>query len=192
MIQVNEKETIRRLHFIQRHSIREISKETHHSRKTVRKALRDASVPQYHLAKARSRPVMDPFKGIIEMWLEKDKSQPKKQRHTAHRIYTRLVGEHNFGGSERTVRQYVSRLKPNLQDMFIPLEFDPGADAQCDWGEAQIYMGDKLVTVQVLCMKLSYSGKPFVMAFPTQRQEAFFEGQRQAFNWYQGIPVRIS
>jgi len=192
MIQVNEKETIRRLHFIQRHSIREISKETHHSRKTVRKALRDASVPRYHLAKARSRPVMDPFKAVIEGWLEKDKSQPKKQRHTAHRIYTRLVGEHNFGGSERTVRQYVSRLKPNLQDMFIPLEFDPGADAQCDWGEAQVYMGDKLVPVQVLCMKLSYSGKPFVMAFPTQRQEAFFEGQRQAFNWYQGIPVRIS
>jgi hypothetical protein len=52
-------------------------------------------------------------------------------------------------------------------------------------------MGDKLVPVQVLCMKLSYSGKPFVMAFPTKRQEAFFEGQHQAFNWYQGIPARV-
>jgi len=134
---------------------------------------------------------MDPFKAIIERWLEEDKSQPKKQRHTAHRIYTRLVGEHNFTGGERTVRQYISRLKPNFQEMFIPLEFDPGADAQCDWGVAFVYMGDKLVPVQVLCMKLSYSGKPFVMAFPTQRQEAFFEGQHQAFNWYQGIPARV-
>jgi transposase len=192
MIQVDEKETIRRLHFIRRHSIRGISKELHHSRKTVRKALRDASVPEYHLFKARSCPVMDPFKAVIERWLEEDKIQPRKQRHTAHRIYERLVNEHYFTGSERTVRQYVSRLKPKFQEMFIPLEFDPGADAQCDWGEAMVYMGDKLVTVQVLCMKLSYSGKPFVMAFPTQRQEAFFEGQRQAFNWYQGVPVRIS
>jgi transposase len=191
MIQVDEKETIRRLFFIQRHSIREISKELHHSRKTVRKAIRDASVPKYHLVQARSCPVMDPFKAIIERWLEEDKSQPRKQRHTAHRIYERLVKEHYFSGGERTVRQYVSRLKPNLQEMFIPLEFDPGADAQCDWGEAFVYMGDKLVPVQVLCMKLSYSGKPFVMAFPTQRQEAFFEGQHQAFNWYQGVPARI-
>ena len=192
MIQVDEKETIRRLYFIQRHSIRGVAKELHHSRKTVKKAITDASVPEYHLTVPRTSPVMDPFKAIIERWLEEDKSQPKKQWHTAHRIYTRLVGEHHFTGGERTVRQYISRLKPNFQEMFIPLEFDPGADAQCDWGEAFVYMGDKLVPVQALCMKLSYSGKPFVMAFPTQRQEAFFDGQRQAFNWYQGVPGRIS
>jgi hypothetical protein len=76
--------------------------------------------------------------------------------------------------------------------MVIPLEFDPGADAQCDWGEAQVCMLGKLINAQVLCMKLSYSGRPFVMAFPTQRQEAFFEGQRGAFEWYEGVPVRIS
>lgn len=191
MIQVDEKETIRRLHFIQRYSIREISKELHHSRKTVRKAIRDASVPKYHLVKERPCPVMDPFKATIEGWLEEDKSQPRKQRHTAHRIYERLVSEQHFTGGERTVREYVSRLKPKFQDMFIPLEFDPGTDAQCDWGEASVYMGDQLVPVQVLCMKLSYSGRPFVMAFPTQRQEPFFEGQQQAFNWYQGAPRRI-
>jgi len=192
MIQVDEKETIRRLFFIQRYSIREISKELHHSRKTVRKAIRDASVPKYHLAQTRPCPAMDPFKAIIGGWLEEDKRQPKKQRHTAHRIYQRLVSEHHFCGGERTVRRYVSSLKPDLQEMYIPLEFDPGVDAQCDWGEAFVYMDDKLVPVQVLCMKLSYSGKPFVVAFPTQRQEAFFEGQHQAFNWYQGVPARIS
>ena len=192
MIQVEEKERIRRKYFNERQSIREIAKEMHHSRKTVKKAILDSSVPEYHLTSPRKSPVMDPFKTIIERWIEKDKNQPKKQRHTAHRIFTRLVGEHNFSGGERTVRQYVSRLKQNFKEMYIPLEFDPGTDAQCDWGEAFVHMGDKLVPVQVLCMKLSYSGKPFVMAFPTQRQEAFFEGQQQAFNWYQGIPARIS
>jgi len=192
MIQVDEKETIRRLYFIQRQSIREIARELNHSRKTVRKAITDASVPEYHLTVPRISPVMDPFKAIIERWLEEDKSQPKKQRHTAHRIYTRLVGEHHFTGGERTVRQYVSRLRHNFQEMYIPLEFDPGTDAQCDWGEAYVYMADKFIPVQVFCAKLSYSGRPFLMAFPTQRQEAFFEGQYQAFNWYQGIPARVS
>ena len=79
-----------------------------------------------------------------------------------------------------------------MNQMAIPLEFDPGADAQCDWGEAQVCMKGELIKAQVLCMKLSYSGKPFAMAFPTQRQEAFFEGQRQAFEWYEGVPARIS
>jgi transposase len=191
MIQVEEKETIRRLFFNQRHSIREIAKERGHSRKTVRKAISDASAPEYRLTKARPSPIMDPFKAVISGWLEEDRYQPPKQRHTAHRVYTRLVSEHQFSGCERTVRQYVSRLKPAFRDMYIPLEFDPGTDAQCDWGEAFVYMRDKLIPVQVLCMKLSYSGKPFVEAFPTQRQEAFFEGQHQAFNWFQGVPARI-
>lgn len=192
MIQVDEKETIRRLHFIQRHSIREIARELKHSRKTIRKALRDASVPEYHMSGPRASPVMDPFKAIIEAWLEEDKGRPVKQRHTAARIYKRLVNEHRFIGSERTVRQYVSRLRFNYKDMAIPLEFDPGTDAQCDWGEVYVYIGDKLTAVQVFCMKLSYSAKPFVMAFPTQRQEAFFEGHEQAFSWYQGVPQRVS
>ena len=95
MIQVEEKETIRRLYFSQRHSIREIAKERHHSRKTVKKAISDASVPEYHLTKARPSPVMDPFKAVIGRWLEEDRGQPPKQRHTAHRVYTRLVSEHN-------------------------------------------------------------------------------------------------
>jgi transposase len=192
MIQVEEKETIRRLYFIKRHSQRQIARERHHSRKTVKKAIMDAGVPQYHLTRAKPCPVMGPYREIIESWLKEDRSRPRKQRHTAHRIYERLVNEYSFAGAERTVREYVSKLKFDLEDMAIPLEFDPGSDAQCDWGEALVYMDDELTTVQVFCMKLCYSGKPFVMAFPTQRQEVFFEGHRQAFEWYERVPPRIS
>ena len=192
MIQVDEKEVIRRLYFMQRHSVRRIARERRHSRKTVKKAIMDGGIPEYHLTVSRPCPVLGPYKGVIEGWLGGDKGQPPKQRHTAHRIYERLVGEYGFTGGERTVRQYVSELKTDLGVMAIPLEFDPGADAQCDWGEAMVYMGDKLIAIQVFCMKLSYSGKPFVMAFPTQRQESFFEGHCRAFEWYTGVPSRIS
>ena len=192
MIQVDQKESIRRLYFIKRHSIRRIAEEFHHSRKTVRKAIANASIPQYHLAAAKPNPVMGPYLDIVKGWLEADKSQPPKQRHTAHRIYERLVREYGFTGAERTVREHVAKLKQTLEELSIPLGFDPGTDAQCDWGEAQVCMAGKLQSVQALCMKLSYSGKPFVMAFPTQRQEAFFEGQRRSFEWYEGVPMRIS
>jgi transposase len=189
---VDEKEAIRRLYFIRRHSIRQIARERHHSRKTIRKALMDPSVPQYHLSAPKPCPVIDPFKGIIETWLEQDRRSPRKQRHTAHRIYDRLVAEYGFSGSERTVRHHVSKLRMDLEELAIPLEFDPGADAQCDWGEVQVYMDDEPITAQAFCMKLSCSGKPFVMAFPTQRQEAFFEGHDQAFHWFDGVPARVS
>ena len=192
MIQVDEKERIRRLYFIKRHSIREIAKELHHSRKTVRKAIADAAVPEYRLKVTKPKTVMGDYLPIIENWLKEDKERPKKQRHTAHRIFERLVKEHRFPGAERTVRENVSKLRQNFNEMSIPLEFDPGADAQCDWGEAQVIMAGAKETAQVLCMKLSCSGRPFVMAFPTQRQEAFFEGQKQAFDWYEGVPGRVS
>jgi transposase len=192
MIQVDEKETIRRLYFIKRHSTRRIARERHHSRKTVKKAIMDSGVPQYRLTHEKSCPVMGPYKDIIEGWLKEDRSQPKKQHHTARRIYQRLVSEFSFTGAERTVRDYVRKLRFDLKDMAIPLEFDPGSDAQCDWGEAWVYMEDELIKVQVFCMKLCYSGKPFVVTFPNQRQEAFFEGHRQAFEWYEGVPSRIS
>jgi transposase len=192
MIQVDEKEKIRRLYFIKRHSIRKIAREHHYSRKTVRKAVNDASVPEYHLSVPKPYPVMGPYLPIIERWLREDKYRPKKQRHTAHRIYERLIDEHGFTGCERTVRKHVSRLRQDFTEIAIPLEFDPGTDAQGDWGEAMIYLEGKPVTAQVFCMKLSYSGKPFVMAFPTQRQEAFMEGQRRAFEWFEGVPGRVS
>jgi len=192
MIQVEEKETIRRLYFIKRHSQRQIARERRHSRKTVKKAIMDGGVPEYHLKRAKPCPVMGPYKSIIEDWLKEDRSRPKKQRHTAHRVYERLVSEFSFTGAERTVREYVSKLRFNLEEMAIPLEFDPGSDAQCDWGEAWVDMDGELTKVQVFGMKLCYSGKPFVMTFPTQRQEAFFEGHRQAFDWYEGVPPRIS
>ena len=192
MIQVEEKEKIRRLYFIKRHSIRKIAREYHYSRKTVRKAIQDASVPEYHLSGAKPYPVMGPYLPIIERWLREDKYRPKKQRHTAHRIYERLIDEHGFAGCERTVRKHVSRLRQDFSEIAIPLEFDPGTDAQGDWGEALVYLEGKPVTAQIFCMKLSYSGKPFVMAFPTQRQEAFFEGQRRAFEWFEGVPGRVS
>jgi len=61
-------------------------------------------------------PKLDPFKADIDTWLTEDKKAKRKQRHTAQRIYDRLVKEHkgNFTCSYRTVAGYVAKRKKEI------------------------------------------------------------------------------
>ena len=190
MIQVEEKEIIRRLYFIEGKSIRQIARERHHDRRAIRKALRDAGPPRYTLKAPRPRPALGPYLAVIDRWLEEDRERPSKQRHTARRIYERLVTEFGFQGGESTVRQYVREQRPRPEVM-IPLDHDPG-EAQVDWGEAQVYLDGRQTRVQLFCFRLCYSQRPFVMAFLRQSQEAFFAGHVAACEELGGVPRRIT
>lgn len=191
MIKVDEKERIRRAYFFQRKSIRQIAREFHHARRTVRKAIYDPAPPQYTRVVPATKPVLGPFAAIIDRWLDEDLSSPKKQRHTARRVYHRLVEEHGFKGGESTVRRYVRQHRPRERQVYIPLEYDPGSDAQCDFGTAYVVIGDKLEQVQLFCLRLCYSTRSFVIAFPHQKQEAFFEGHVAGFDFLGGVPGNI-
>src|SRR5207302_3048747 len=76
--------------------------------------------------------------------------------------------------------------------LFLPLEFEPGKDAQVDWGEAIAIIAGVRQTVQIFVLWLSYSRRRFVMAFPSQKQESFFYGHVCAFEHFGGVPWRIS
>src|SRR5271157_2305468 len=103
MITVDEKEVLRRKVLVDGVSIREVAGQAGCSRETVKRALIDPSPSVYHMSTARKCPVMDPFRGVIDNWLLKDRDQPVKQRHTAHRIYKRLCAEpYRFQGGEHT------------------------------------------------------------------------------------------
>jgi len=195
MIKVDKKEQVRRAFYIDDQSVRQIARERHHSRDTVKRALQDPSQTVYRLQQPRPSPVMGPYQEIVDRWLLEDRQRPRKQRHTAHRIYERLKDEHQFTGKESTVRRFVRLRKAALRlkrpDVFIPLEFGPGQDAQTDFGEAVVILAGERTVAQYLVMVLGYSTLPFVMAFPHQRQEAFFEGHVAAFEWFGGVPRRI-
>lgn len=192
MVQVDEKERIRNAYFIQDRSIREIARDMRHSRKTVRKALSDPSPPVYVRTEPASSPVMGPVKEIIDKWITEDESRPKKQRHTAHRVYERLRDEHGFRGAESTVRRYVRTRRKQKTEVYVPLCFEQGKDAQADFGEGKVIMDGQQVNVQIFCMRLCYSHRPFVMALPFQKQEAFLEAHVRAFDFYSGVPGRIT
>src|SRR4030042_2724698 len=86
MITVDQKEIIRREYFLNRKSMREIAKELHHSRKTIRKAIYDPGVPEYKRSFPAPKRAIGPFVEIIQQWLKEDKQRPPKQRHMAKRI----------------------------------------------------------------------------------------------------------
>ena len=157
MIIVEKKEEIRRAYYIQSKSIRQIHRETGHHRRTIRKALEDGMKPEYKRRESHSRPVMGPVEDIINQWLEKDKTQPPRQRHTAKRIYERLKEEYGFGGAESTVRYYVAQCRRELgdgNDVFIPLSYAPGQMAQVDFGEAEVLISGEQLTAQIFCLRL--------------------------------------
>ena len=192
MIKVDERERIRRAHLVERKSIRQIARELRHSRETVKKIVESTEPTTYTLKKRRRAPVLGPYMARIDELLEENERLPRKQRYTGHKIYEEIKTQ-GYAGSESRVRGYIAerRREKKKRKVYIPLEFDPGQDAQMDWGEAQVIIDGVKVTVQLFCMRLCYSRRLFVMAFPTQKQEAFFEGHVRAFHFFGGVPKRI-
>ncbi len=191
MIRVEERERIRRAYFIKHKSMRQIAKELRHSRATVKKAIESAEPGEYRLKKPRPAPLLGPYKARIDELLAESEGMPRKQRYTGHKIY-QIIRVKGYRGAESTVRGYIAqrRKEKKRPKVYIPLEFDPGMDAQVDWGEAVVILAGKRVTVQMFVMRLCYSRRMFVMAFPTQKQEAFFEGHVRAFHHFQGLAQR--
>ena len=133
------------------------------------------------------------FRARADELLAENAHLPPKQQYTGHKIYELLQAE-GYQGSEARVRLHMTQWNKatHAPALFLPLEFDPGQDAQVDWGEAIAVIGGVRQTVQVFVMWLSYSRRRFVMAFPSQKQESFFYGHVCAFEHFGGVPWRIS
>ena len=193
MLTVNHFEIIRRKVLLDGQSQRDAARELGHSRKTVAKALEHPIPPGYRMGKARVCPLMDNFRPVIEQWMESDKTAPPKQRHTARRMFERLRDEHQFAGTDGTVRRFVARLKAQQpKEAFMPLVFDPGEEAQVDWGEAKIIENGIQRTVQLFCMRLSHSKASFVYPYERAAMEAFLDGHVRAFAFFGGVPRRLA
>lgn len=192
---MNQYEFIRTAHRAYGKNISELSRLTGHSRNTVKKAIRGEPWG-YCERKKQPFPVLGPFLKIIEEWLLIDQNQPKKQRHTARRIYNRLMTEHGYQGGESTVRRYVSIAKMQLgldrPGAFIPCDPEAGFEAEIDWGTATVEISGKRSRVKIFCMRSKYSGKHFVRAYPVERQQAFIDAHLHGFEFFGGIfPVLI-
>ena len=146
--------------------------------------------PGYRRQSPPRRPKLDPYRGVIDRILEEDRSLPKKQRHTAKRIYDRLRAEHGFDGRYTIVKDYVRERRRRTREMYVPLTHPPG-DAQCDFGQAKAVIGGVEQTVHYLVMYLPHSDACFVKAYPAETTEAFCDGHVSAFSFLGGVPRSI-
>jgi transposase len=193
MITVETREQIRRAFYIEGKSIRQIKRELGVSRPTIRKAL-DADKPvKYTLTEPRPAPKLGLYRERINELLAQNNNLPRKQRYTSSRIFGLLQAD-GYQGAESTLRHYIGQKRKELRrpKLYLPLTFDPGLDGQVDWGEAEVIYQGQQRTVQLFVMRLCYSRRTFVMAFPSQKQEAFFLGHVQAFHHFGGVPRRLT
>lgn len=185
-----EREVLRRAYYVDRKSQRQIAKEEGISRKTVKKVV---EAKEDKRSKRQGSSVYEPYRARVEELLEENAGLPTKQRYTVRKVYE-IIQEEGYSGCESRVRQEVGKWKKrrNPQEVYIPLSFEPGQEAQCDWGEALVVMEGEEVVVQVYVLRMCYSRRLFVMAFPSQKRECFLSGHVHAFAYFGGVPHRIS
>ena len=196
MLTVEPYELIRRKVSVDGLSQRAVAQELGHSRKTVKKALEHAVPPGYRREEPRARPVLEPVQTIIEAWLMADRPRLRKQRHTAKRIWERLRDEHQFTGSYSPVQRFVAEWKRRqgllTSDVFVPLEFAPGEEAQVDWGEATVLLGGRERVLQFFCVRFAFSRAVYVRAYERQDQVSFLDAHVRAFEFFGGVPQRLA
>jgi transposase len=164
-------------------------------RRLVREALSGA-VPVEKVPPSRPRPRIEPVAAFIDAILEADRQAPRKQRHTAHRIYERLQQERpGFLVAEPTVRRYVRQRKAALglaaRETFVPQSYPWGSEAQVDWYEAWADVDDERVKLQVFSLRSMASGGAFHRAYRHATQQAFLEAHELAFRYFGGVFRRL-
>ena len=159
--------------------------------KTLTKILTHAEPPGYRRPPSQRPSILEPLLPVVHQILKDDHKAPRKQRHTAKRIFERLRDEHGYAGGLTSVKDAVRAWRRSQAEVFVPLAH-PVGEAQVDFGEAEILLDGRAAKVTLFVMTLPYSDALFVRAFPRECTEAFLEGHARAFEFFGGVPRRIS
>jgi len=172
-------------------SIAGVAKKLGVHRRMVREAIASA-LPRPRKKTQRRRWKMEAAAGFVDAILEADRKAPRKQRHTAHRIWRRIQQElPDCQIGERTLRQYVQRRKVELgmktRETYVPQSYAWGTEAQIDWYEAYAELGGERAKLQVFAMRSMASGAAFHRAYRHATQQAFLEAHERAFAYFGGV-----
>ena len=176
-------------------TIQGVSRKLGVHRRLVREAIRSA-IPARRKKTERPQVKMAPAAEFIDAILETDRKAPRKQRHTAKRIWERIREEvSGCRAAERTVRQYVARRKEALGlargEIFVPQSYGWGVEAQVDWYEAYADLDGERVKLQVFSLRSMASGAAYHRAYLRAAQQAFLEAHELAFHYFGGVFRRL-
>ena len=181
---------VRRAHYQDGLSGREIARQFGISRDSVHKMLTYSEPPGYRRTAPIHRPKLDPFTEQIDQWLLDDKSAHRKQRHTAKRVFDRLKDECGFTGGYTIVKDYIREQKRGGQEMFVPLSHRPG-HAQADFGEARAIIAGVEQKVFFFALDLPHSDGSYIRAYHRANTEAWLDGHVHAFAFFGKVPQSI-
>ena len=161
-------------------------------RRTVRAALADAT-PAARKVAVRERPVLGAYEDLVRDWLIKDKGVPRKQRHTARRVWERLVEERGVVVSESSVRAFVAVVRTEIGAgrplVNVPQTHPAGEEAEVDFGEFYAVIAGQMIKLWMFVLRLSHSGRAVHVAYGNQAQESFLDGHVRAFTALGGVPT---
>lgn len=181
---------VRRAHYQDGVSGREIARQFGISRDSVRKMLTFSEPPGYRRSAPVRRPKLDAFTDQIDQWLLEDKRCHRKQRHTAKRVFDRLKDECGFTGGYTIVKDYIREQKQSGQEMFVPLSHTPG-HAQADFGEARAIIAGVEQKVFFFALDLPHSDGSYIRAYHRANTEAWLDGHVHAFAFFGAVPRSI-
>ncbi|PZQ85411.1 MAG: IS21 family transposase [Ancylobacter novellus] len=187
---------IRRWHYRDHRSIREISRCTGLSRNTVRKYLRSDSVePRFQVPDRPSK--LDPYADKLAAMLRVESGKSRKHKRTIKQLHADLVilgyeGSYNriaaFARDWKAARQ--REQQTSGRGTFVPLVFAPGEAFQFDWSEDWAIIAGERTKLQVAHVKLSYSRAFTLRAYLLQTHEMLFDAHNHAFRVLGGVPRR--
>ena len=197
MFSMDQIKHIRELFYRQGKNISEIARETDCDWKTVRKYIDmdDFNEPVPFMEQRVICPKLDPFKPIIDKWLAEDKKAPRKQRHTAKKVFKRLQKEvDGFNCSYRLVAEYVRKKKKELnmdgKEGYLPLRHDPG-ESQADFGAADYVENGIRHSGKYFVLDFPYSNQAYMQLHGGENMECLLESMKAIFEYVGGVPREI-
>ena len=184
---------IRREFFIRGRSIKDIVRDLHVSRNTVRKVIRSGATSFAYEREVQPLPKLGPWRDDLDRMLATNASRPPRERLTLIRVFEALRGLGYEGGYD-AVRRYAKGWKRERTAItapaFVPLSFAPGEAYQFDWSHEIVLIGGVTTTVKVAHVRLCHSRMLFVRAYPRESQEMVFDAHDRAFAFFRGACQR--
>ena len=184
---------IRREFFIRKRPIKEIVRELHVSRNTVRKVVRSGATALSYEREVQPLPKLGRWREDLDRLLLLNVAKPPRERLTLMRIFEALRGLGYDGGYD-AVRRYARSWRRERSavtaDAYVPLSFAPGEAYQFDWSHEVVLINGVTHKVKVAHVRLCHSRMMFVRAYPRESQEMVFDAHDRAFAFFKGACQR--